>query len=337
MVLPTTLTTPLTLLLIAVTTVTAHPHNTGRSTKRSSGCGKALPDGVTAGGKSVNMTIESGGLNRSYLIHVPSSYSKDKPASLILSYHGRTKDAAEQELLSQFSNETYNPDAIAVYPQGVANSKGTRQWLGDPDAPTTINDITFTTDLIAHLSTRYCISPSHIYATGKSNGAGLVGLLACSPTASAQIAAFAPVSGAWYLGVLGAASTSLPACSPARARIPFLEFHGYADTTIAYAGGEDASGRGATIAVPAYMNMWAERDGLDAESNRTTELCGEGSGYPGVVKRSWGGGLVQHYNISNLKHDWPSRAPNDDDGSGKYETCFDATTVIMRFFGEHGL
>ena len=44
--------------------------------------------------------------------------------------------------------------------------------------------------------------------------------------------------------------------------------------------------------------------------------------------------VLVHYNISNLKHDWPSTYPNDD---GNITTCFDATTEIMKFFGKHTL
>ncbi|KAL9109764.1 MAG: hypothetical protein Q9227_005633 [Pyrenula ochraceoflavens] len=292
----------------------------------------------------------SGGLNRSYLIYLPESYKTNTPAPLILSYHGRTKDAAEQELLSQFSNPTYNPDAIAVYPNGWPSSKGTRQWSGDPDAPSSINDITFTSDLITHLSSTYCIDPSRIYATGKSNGAGLCGLLACDPTTSSQIAAFAPVSGAFYLGVLDAPnSTSLPPCnpSPRAGGIPFLEFHGFIDKTIPYLGGEDSSDRGATVAIPQYMQQWAQRDGISdpSASDSVKTLCTD-QGYPPVLMHSWGGGngdgdggggVVQHYNISNLEHDWPSRSANDDDKSGTFTTCFEATEVIMEFFNRFTL
>ena len=136
--------------------------------------------------------------------------------------------------------------------------------------------------------------------------------------------------------MLGAPSGQLPACNPARPTIPFLEFHGFKDKTIPYAGGLDSSNRGSTIAIPDYMNLWAQRDGIDPASASTVTLC-TGSGYPSVLKRSWGGGLVQHYNISNLQHDWPSEGPNDDDPSGKYETCFEATAVIMEFFNQHTL
>ncbi|KAL9623098.1 MAG: hypothetical protein Q9160_002612 [Pyrenula sp. 1 TL-2023] len=307
----------------------------------SSGCRKPLPSNHSPGGISQTEKITSGGRSRDYLIHIPASYTPDTPVPLILSFHGRTKDAAEQEQLSQFSNPAYNPNAIAVYPQGVANSKGTRQFSGDPDAPASINDILFTSDLIASLSSTYCLDPTRIYATGKSNGGGLVGLLACDPSTSRQIAAFAAVSGAFYLGVLGAPLDQAPACNPCPSRkgkIPFLEFHGLQDTTIPYAGGENASKRGSTIGIADYMNGWAARNGLDADTPTTVDdtLCTQ-QGFPPVTAYTWGdenGGLVRHYKISNLDHDWPSSAPNDDDQDGKYETCFEGAEKIMEFFGK---
>lgn len=100
--------------------------------KQSDGCGKPLPAKVTPGGASANISIFSGGLNRSYLIHVPRNYDINTPVPLILSYHGRAKNASEQELLSQFSNSSYNPNAIAVYPQGVAVSNPLPRFKLDP-------------------------------------------------------------------------------------------------------------------------------------------------------------------------------------------------------------
>ncbi|OCL01449.1 carbohydrate esterase family 1 protein [Glonium stellatum] len=291
--------------------------------EQSDGCGKTLPKKVTAGGASANISITSGGLIRSYLIHVPQSYDIDTPVPLILSYHGRGKNASEQELLSQFSNSSYNPNAIAVYPQGVANSKGTRQWYGDPDAPTSINDISFTSDLISHLLSRYCLDPTRLYAAGKSNGGGLVGLLACDPVTSGQIAAFAPVSGAFYLNK---STGELPPCNPSRLPIPIIEFHGWKDKTIRYLGGPDDSDRGNTTSIPVWVDGWAARDNFSVIQNVSSSVCP--APYKKVTKYNWNN-TVEHYNISNLFHDWPSTYPNDD---GNFTTCFDATSVIMDFF-----
>lgn len=85
----------------------------------SPGCGKNLPRVQEPGGSySTNITTKDG-RERSYIIHIPSNYDKNKPVPVIFSFHGRTRTAKSQEKLSQFSNEEYNPDAIAVYPQGI--------------------------------------------------------------------------------------------------------------------------------------------------------------------------------------------------------------------------
>ncbi|GME25121.1 Ferulic acid esterase [Neofusicoccum parvum] len=294
------------------------------------GCGNELPDGIELG-VSKNTTIEIEGVERHYRIHLPDSYDASVPVPLILSYHGRGKDMKFQEELSQFSNKSNNPNAIAVYPQGVPTAAGTHQWLGDISANVSVNnDIQFTSELITNLTSTYCIDPTRVYATGKSNGAGFTTLLACDPCTSLQIAAFAPVSPAIYTGVLGAAEGELPACSPGRLPIPILEFHGFVDGQIGYNG---TSQRGQTANIPEYMNDWATRDGFNPEKNKTTNVCA-GTDYPEAWKHSWRDGVVQHYNASNLKHTWPDSYPNADDGR---QTCFDATPLIMEFFGRFSL
>lgn len=111
------------MLLLRFAGLAACAWTSAAATTPSTGCGKTLPAGVVPGGDSTNVTIFSGGIERSYLIHLPANYSTHTPVPLILSYHGRTKSASEQEELSQFSNASYNPSAIAVYPQGVAVSR----------------------------------------------------------------------------------------------------------------------------------------------------------------------------------------------------------------------
>jgi hypothetical protein len=85
-----------------------------------SGCNKALPSDINPD-DSVNLTItsSSGVSPRKYRLHLPKGYDGTKQLPLILSYHGRTRDALNQEELSQFSNASYGFKGISVYPQGV--------------------------------------------------------------------------------------------------------------------------------------------------------------------------------------------------------------------------
>lgn len=308
----------------------------------SSGCGKSLPDNVHLG-ESVNLTIksESGATPRGYRLHIPPSYEQNTELPLILSFHGRGKDAKFQEALSQFSNASYGFEGIAVYPEGVPvcypwkrstlvradtpqNKKGTQQFEGDPDSPKSISDVTFTLELLDHLESTYCIDTSRIYANGKSNGGGFTGILACDAKATKRIAAFAPVSGAFYLD----ADQQPPPCNPSRKPIPFMEFHGYPDSTIRYQGGNNTRDTASTSDIVTYVNDWARRDGFEPAANKTTHLC---SGKKAVTRHSWDD-VVVDYNYTNIKHDWPSSFPNGD--TDTLLTCEDAeaTPIILEWF-----
>ncbi|KAL1608967.1 hypothetical protein SLS59_002159 [Nothophoma quercina] len=293
-------------------------------TYEKSGCGGSLPEGIELD-KSVNLTISSssGVSTRGYRLHLPKTYDTNKKVPLILSYHGRGKDAKFQEELSQFSNATYGFEGISVYPEGIPSAKGTQQFQGDPDSPSSINDVTFTLELLDKLQRTYCIDTSRIYAAGKSNGAGFTGVLACDADATKRIAAFAPVSGAFYLN----ADQELPPCNPSRLPIPIMEFHGFKDTTIPYAGGENTRGNANSTNIVAWVDDWAKRDGFEVAANKTSYLC---SATKKVTRYSWNETVV-HYNYTNLFHDWPSSFPNGD--TDKYLTCeeAEATSIILEW------
>lgn len=189
--------------------------------------------------------------------------------------------------------------------------------------------------MISHFSDRYCIDASRIYAAGKSVGGGLTALLACDSKLSTQIAAFAPVSGEFYVN--GSSSSKcdperipIP-CSPGRNSTPILEFHGSDDKTAPYAGG----GRGGEClpSIPHWVREWSKREGYGL-TNTTTQLYG---GH--VQKYEYGGaagklGIITHYLTDGLEHAWPSTTPNDDNRNGTY---YNATPIIMDFFHKYTL
>lgn len=160
-----------------------------------------------------------------------------------------------------------------------------------------------------------------------SDGGGFCNILACDPTLSTRIAAFAPVSGAFYINESSSTSCSpnsitIP-CNPGRSKIPIIEFHGSEDSTIPYGGG---ARNGACLpSIPHWAQEWALRDGLDA-TNVTTNLTSD------TLVYTFGGGsesgLVTLVTDFSLGHDWPSsvQVGNPDLAS------FNATPVIIEFF-----
>lgn len=187
-----------------------------------------------------------------------------------------------------------------------------------------MNDLQFTSDLLEYMRDNFCIDNTRIYATGKSNGGGFVGTLACAPQ-GADFAAFAPVSGAFYTDANGTD------CTPARSPLPILEFHGADDTTIPYAGGRGAGGQ--LPSIPTWLSRWAVRDGCSAPPTNTTV-----DEYGGVVHHTSYNcrgykGIVQGYKIDGLAHVWPSTESNPDNKG--VPTVIEATKVIIDFFNDY--
>ncbi|WP_020666476.1 alpha/beta hydrolase family esterase [Amycolatopsis nigrescens] len=294
------------LLTVASTPAATAAPQTEDHGRPSTGCGRA--PGI-APGRTVPGEIEVGGLRRSYLIHLPPDYHAWRPQSLTLSFHGQGRTSAYQEELSGVS--AYR--TIAVYPQGVVGGEEKTAWQGAPySAP--VDDVLFTGKLLDRLQRDLCVDTRRIYATGKSNGGGFTGLLACRM--GDRIAAFAPVSGAFY--------PQAGVCHPDRP-VPILDFHGGADRTIPYAG-DPVKG---LPPLPDWLSAWAERDGCAPRPRVHTPL-------DGVEFQRWHGcrarGALEHYRLDDLAHDWPSTSPNPDSDE---PAALDATPIIMRFFAAH--
>jgi polyhydroxybutyrate depolymerase len=308
---------------LLISAATAIPHGSSpRSASSSPGCNKSLPSSFQPGGPTTNHTLLSGAHTRSFLLHLPLDYTSNVPAPLILSFHGRSRNATYQETLSQFSLSEYNPSWIAVYPQGLNNS-----WQGPDYAVPDANDVGFVSDLLDWLETELCVDVSKIYATGKSNGGGFTGTLACDGSGTGdRIAAFAPVSGAFYDFDGGAG------CKPDRKGLPVLEFHGSNDTTIPYEGGDGLGGSLPDIG--AWLDWWAKWNGCPEDGKKVSEVA-EGE----VQVTSWDCGKnrdkeVIGYKVAGLGHDWPSLTPNLDNDK---PSVIEATSVIMKWFAKWSL
>lgn len=170
--------------------------------------------------------------------------------------------------------------------------------------------------------------------TGKSDGAGFCNVLACDPVLSKRIAAFAPVSGAYYVDTLPCNSSTVKIpCSAARNDIPILAFHGGNDTTIAYFGGERKDE--CLPALPHFIQEWVIRDGL-GDYNVTRPLAADTLAY--TFGRGLQAGLVSLIYESNIGHDWPSTKPNADNSvAGHHVANYNATPIILDFFESHPL
>ncbi|KAJ4420112.1 hypothetical protein N0V82_004559 [Gnomoniopsis sp. IMI 355080] len=80
--------------------------------KASPGC---TIDNSVALDTTLNVTLGA----RRYLLYIPINYRPDKPAPVVLSYHGGTRTAESQQALDRLSTTYFNQDHIIVYPNGI--------------------------------------------------------------------------------------------------------------------------------------------------------------------------------------------------------------------------
>ncbi|OTB03822.1 carbohydrate esterase family 1 protein [Hypoxylon sp. CI-4A] len=297
--------------------------------RQDTGCGQT-PSFSPGDYKNFTTTTD-----RQYRVWLPPNYDSSKETPLILSFHGASRDIAYQVDLDELTDTTFNEDYIVVYLQGLAVPAGSSstKWEGAPGAES--DDIQFTNDVLDTVTEEFCVDEKRIFATGKSQGGGFVGRLACDSGLSGRIAAFAPVSGAYYIKEIDVESECHPEtvtvpCNASRADIPIMAFHGGADGTINYHG--DFRSGACLPDVSNWAKQWAVRDGL-SDTPANTTIPGSDNG----VTMSYGDGLVTLvYDGDDIGHDWPSTVENADN-DGETLAAFNATALIVKFFGEHTL
>ncbi|KAI0111223.1 carbohydrate esterase family 1 protein [Nemania sp. FL0031] len=306
-------------IVAAVAPVFAAPTTaTSVSTRATSGCGKIqlLPGITTYHG------LKSSGRDRSYSVHLPSTYDKSKPYPLVLGFHGSSSIGLFFEVDTKMSESRFSANKIVVYPNGVGGA-----WAGANYSQVSVaEDLQFVDDLLAELRADYCVDDSRIYATGISNGGGFVNTIACS-SIGGEFAAFAPASGAYYTDDAGVTG----GCSPARSPLPVLEIHGGIDASVHYGGGEGEGG--VEPAIPTWLGWWAERnactssvvdDSFDGDVHHTTWTCAGG------VE-----GVLQHWKVDDMGHCWASTEINFSQISVlEGPTHIEASQIIMDFFDQ---
>lgn len=251
-------------------------------------------------------TLSVGGVERTYLMTVPDSYTGDAPVPLLLNLHALQSDARQQLALSGFEAVAEREGFLLVTPSGIG---GMWNVTGFP-APSTSDDLGFLTALVDALSSSWNVDTDRIYATGMSQGGFLAFDLVCG--AGPALAAIAPVSGVMTPDM--AAS-----CAPARP-LPVLQTHGTADALVDY----DAS--------QAAVQWWVAFNGASATpevSSLPDAVPDNGTTVDQIV---YAGGVsgadVAHLRINGGEHVWPG-AEGDSD--------VDIAEAIWRFLSGYDL
>jgi polyhydroxybutyrate depolymerase len=281
--------------------------------------------GATAPAGTSTYSMNVGGVNRTYDLHVPASLDRSQPAPLLIELHGGGGNASGMERLTGFFGIADTNGFVVVAPNALNKSWSDGRVATDTQSGA--DDIAFMNALIDQVSTQVSIDPSRVYATGMSNGAIMSGRLACE--LSDRIAAVAQVSGTASVGIAATCNPGPP--------VPVLEIHGTDDPLVPYGGGTVAAmlgGRGEVIGVDQWASFWAA-------NNSATEQPATTLGADTTI-RTWRGATpasdVVFYRIDGAGHTWPDGMqylPKFIIGSTTH--TFDASEVIWQFLSAHRL
>jgi polyhydroxybutyrate depolymerase len=277
--------------------------------------------GRPADAGTTTSTIPFGGIDRTYLVHVPTGYTGTTPVPVVFDFHGHGSSAAVQLVYSGLVPVADREGFLLVAPQGQGDVPHFT-LLGA--TPTEADDVDLTLAILDRLEAERCVDTTRVYATGMSNGGALSSVLACR--AADRFAATASVAAFIYL----------PACDDVRRAVPFEAFMGTGDPIVPFAGGRvNCCGNPTIPGAEDTMASFAKH--ARCADPPATERLGTT-----VERRHWTGcapgAAVELYVIEGGGHTWPG-SPIDVSSRGLGATTHDvdATETIWAFFAAHRL
>lgn len=257
---------------------------------------------------TATMSLRSGGLTRTYTMHIPENLSPGAP--LVVYLHGYGSRRGHKKDLDAAADR----HGFAVcYPDGTCDSLGKRCWnVGYPvQAGMKVDDVKFLEHLVRHVCARFDLDRRNAFCTGMSNGGEMCYLLAY--TQPRLFAAVASVAGLTMEWIYRRYDAPMP--------VPIFEMHGTEDRTSEWTGDlENRGGWGSYLPVPVAVGYWVARNKCTSEQTERIE-----SRTPGrhiVAHRYTGGCDVWLYEVVGGTHSWG-------------EKDLDTGEEVWRFFSRH--
>ena len=269
-------------------------------------------------------TINVNGVDREFILYIPSTYVSTDTVPLMLNFHGWTMSASDQMNLSDMRTLSDSEKFILLYPQGTKFRNGfyrSTHWnVGSWTTGSTSDDIGFVDKLIDHISVNYNIDLERIYACGYSNGGFFSHELACN--LSNKIAAIGAVSA-------NMSTRTRDNCNPSHPT-PVITVSGTNDNEVSY----DGTNFEGQISHNEVLNYWINYNQTDANpiiSNLPNIDTNDGSTVELYQYKNGNNDVeIEHFKVVDGGHDWPGTYGNMD---------IDANSIIWGFvsqFDIHG-
>jgi polyhydroxybutyrate depolymerase len=250
-------------------------------------------------------TMTHAGVERRYLLHVPTDLPASESVPLVLVLHGAGGEPEEIEAGSGWNALADERGMVVAYPEGDGGDWNAGVCCGGA-VREKHDDVGFLNALIEHLDGFAQIDPERVVVVGHSNGGMMAYRLACDADAKVY-------------GVASVAGTNMAGCQPTRL-LSFMEIHGTADRVVPFEGGStpESDAAGLPPLTPVEVSVTWMVQALECESTPDEATVSK------TTTQTWsqcrGGTRAQFVTLTGSGHSWPT---------GR---SFDATTAIADFF-----
>jgi polyhydroxybutyrate depolymerase len=200
-----------------------------------------------------NQTIQVGSASRTYILHVPSTYTGNTAVPLVVDFHPLGGSGSQEEGSSPYKAQTDPEGVVTAYPNGESGPSGAA-WNVGPCCVANVDDVAFAKALVTQVETKACIDTKRVYAVGFSMGGGMSHYVACH--AADVFAAVAPAS-------FDLLEENEDGCTPPRP-IAEISFRSSNDPVVPYAGGASSLVSSMPITFLGALGTfqkWAQIDG----------------------------------------------------------------------------
>lgn len=294
---------------------------------------------ITSNNQADKTTSENsiifGGLERTYLIHIPYSYDKKKSVPLVIMLHGGEGDAESMVNITKggFNSLSDKEGFIVVYPNGI--KKHWNDFRNDTEFVEVekTDDVGFISALIDHLVKTKNIDSKNVYVAGISNGGMMAHRLALELVD--KITAVATIAG-------NIPEDQLQSAIILKKAIPVLIISGTGDPIMPWGGGyvNKQQKRGKVISVFKTLKYWVNHSQYSSTPTITWEPNIDLRDGTRVQKEVYKNGKneteVILYTIEGGGHTWPGGYQYlPEKIIGKTSKDIDANEVIWNFFKKH--
>lgn len=311
------------LALVLVACGSSHPARTDAAIDAPDVTPDAGPCGVRTGQRgTTHRMLHVAGLDRTYIVYLPSGVDPLTPIPLVYVHHGYTMSGQNMYDVTGYPALADTEHIAVAFPDGQSGpgSLGAPWNVGSNLCPSyagappvaTGDDFAFLDAMKADIAQDQCLDAAHVYVTGFSMGGYFSHHAGCMRS---DIRAVAPHSGGTH--PLDGCATTMK---------PIIIFHGLSDNVVPD-GCDDPAGT-AVQGVKPSAAAWAQRNGCAATTTTTMVQGGRCVTYDGCPQ----GGQVELCTFDAMGHCWAGGLGNSAFSCPNYAS---ATQLEWAFFKQY--